>query len=282
MTETTTPLDALRREADALDTALFDVVLRRLALAATSASTLDPAREAQTMRALARQWRGPVAPSVGLRMWREMLGATLRQHGPVSLHVADAEREVCELARAQFGSAMPMTVYPTSSMVVQALAEDRHAIGVVPAPQSDDGQPGWWSNLAPPNGVGPRIFAKLPFFQDDDSAVRYRPAYALASVPVTASGEDTTLVAVFLRSEMSRSRLAQLLKTATLDAHVVAMGHDQPAQAPRRFLVEVAGFLGLSDARLNALMAHSGDEIADIALVGAFANPVVFGSGMKP
>jgi len=275
------PLDALRRDADALDVELFDLVRRRLALA-SAASALDPAGEARTMRALARQWSGPVAPSVGLRMWREMVGAALCLHAPVSLHVADLEREVCELARAQFGSAMPMTVYPISSMVVQALAEDRHAIGVVPVPQSDDRQPGWWSNLAPPNGVGPRIFAKLPFFQGDSSAVRHPSAYALASVPLTASGEDTTLVAVFLRSEMSRTRLGQMLKTATLDAHVVAMGHDQPAQAPRRFLVEVAGFLGAADARLNALIAHGGEEIADIALVGAFANPVVFGDGMKP
>jgi len=76
MTETTIPLDELRRQADALDTALFDLVLRRLALGATSMPALDPAHEAQTMRALARQWSGPVAASVGLRMWREMIGAT--------------------------------------------------------------------------------------------------------------------------------------------------------------------------------------------------------------
>ena len=176
---------------------------------------------------------------------------------------------------------MPMTVYPTSSMVVQAVAEDRHAIGVVPVPQSDDGQPGWWSNLSPPNGTGPRIFAKLPFFQGGSLPVRYPAAYALASVSVAPTGDDTTLIAVFLRSALSRSRLAQMLKTATLDAQVVAMGHDQPAQAPRRFLVEAAGFLTGSDARLNSLMAHSGEEIADIALVGAFANPVVFGNGSR-
>ena len=281
MTETDTSLDASRRAVDALDAAMLDAVLRRLAPEVTAGGALDPAGEALAMRKLARQWRGGVAPSVGLRVWRELIGANLRQHHPVSLHVADTEREVCELARAQFGSAMPMTVYATSSMVVQALAEDRHAIGVVPVPQSDDGQPGWWSNLAPANGAGPRVFARLPFFQNDGSAVRYPAAYALASVPVTATGDDTTLVAVFLRSEMSRSRLAQMLKLATLDAQIVAMGHDQPALAPRRFLVETAGFLSASDSRLNALVAHGGDEIADLSVVGAFANPVVFGDGSK-
>ena len=107
--------------------------------------------------------------------------------------------------------------------------------------------------------------------------MRYPSSYALASVPVTPSGDDTTLIVVFLRGEMSRMRLAQVLKLATLDAHIVAMGHDQPAQAPRRFLVEAAGFLSASDSRLNALKAHGGEEIADLALVGAFANPVVFG-----
>ena len=289
MTDTMTPLDALRREIDALDAALLELVLRRLEVSTAlteakgvlRAPALDPAREAEIMRTLAKQWRGPVAPSVGLRIWRELIGALLLQQGPVSLHVADTERDVCELARVQFGSALPMTVYATSSMVVQALVEDPYAIGVAAAPQSDDGQPGWWSNLAPPNGTGPRIFAKLPFFQNDGSAVRYPSAYALGSVPIKASGDDTTLVAVFLRSEMSRTRLAQMLKMATLDAQIVAMGHDQPAQSPRRFLVEVAGFLSSTDSRLNALRAHGGEEIAHISLVGAFANPVVF-DGSKP
>ncbi len=280
MTETATLLETTRREVDALDAALFDLVMRRLN--APDTALLHPAREAEIMRRLAAQWQSDVPASVGLRVCREILSAALRRHAAVSLHVADTEREVCELARTHFGSAMPMTVYPTSSMVVQALAEDRNAIGVVPLPVSDDGQPGWWSNLAPPNGTGPRVIAKLPFFLSDGLAVRHPPAYALASVPVTASGDDTTLVVVFLRGEMSRARLGQVLKLATLDAHILAMGHDQPGLAPRRFLVEAAGFLGPSDPRLNALKTHGGEEIADIALVGAFANPIVVRDGPKP
>ena len=86
---------------------------------------------------------------------------------------------------------------------------------------------------------------------------------------------------VCLRGEMSRSRLAQVIKQTTLDAQIVAMGHDQPERAPSRFLVEAAGFLALDNSRLNALKANSGEEIADITLVGAYANPVVFGSGSK-
>ena len=279
MTEPTAERDTTTGDADALDKALLEQVTHRLEHA--GAAVLDPTREAQSMRSLAKAWRGPVAPSVGLRIYREVLGAALRRHAPVSLHVADSEREVGDMARAHFGFAMPMTLYPTSSMVVQALVDDKNAIGVVGAPQNDDGQAGWWSNLAPPNGAGPRIVAKLPFFQGDVSAERHPLAYALASVPLTASGDDTTLVVVFLRGEMSRTRLAQVLKQTTLDAQIVAMGHDQPERAARRFLIEAAGFLNISDPRLHALKANSGDEIAHIALVGAYANPVVFGSGWK-
>ena len=100
-------------------------------------------------------------------------------------------------------------------------------------------------------------------------------------MPLTASGDDTTLVVVFLRSEMSRSKLAQALKTTTLESQIIAMGHDPPERAPSRFLVEAAGFLTPTDSRLNALKAHGGEEIADIAVVGAFANPVIFGGGSK-
>ena len=274
----TAALDETTREVDALDASLLDLVMRRLN--APDAVALDPAREAQIMRALALRWRSDVPPSVGLHVCRELLAASWRRHAPVSLHVAD-NRDLTDLARVHFGSSLPLNVYPTASMVVQALGEDRHAIGVIPMPASDDVQAGWWSNLSAPNGSGPRIVAKLPFFQGDGSPVRHPPAYALASVPVTASGDDTTLVVVFLRGEMSRPRLGQVLKTATLDAQIVAMGRDQPERAPRRFLIEVAGFLNINDPRLNALKAHGGEEIADIALVGAYANPVVF-NGSKP
>jgi hypothetical protein len=275
MTEPAAQLDATTHDADARDKALLDAVIHRLESA--EGTILDPAHEARVMRALAATWRGPVAPSVGLRVYREVLGAALRRHRPVSLHVADKDRDVAELARAHFGFAIPMTIYPTSSMVVQALVDDRNAIGVVPAPLSDDGQAGWWSNLSPATGTGPRIVAKLPFFQGDGSIVRHPVSYALASVPVTASGDDTTLIAVFLRGELSRSRLGQVLKATTLDAQVIAMGHDQPERAARRFLVEAAGFVQVNDSRLNALRAHGGDEIADVTIVGAYANPVIFG-----
>jgi hypothetical protein len=263
------------RDADALDASLIDLVVRRLN--ASDGAILDPARETATMRRLAAEWRSDVPAGVGLRMYRELIGAALRRHAPVSLHVADSDRDLCEAARMHFGYAMPLTVYPTSSMVVQALADDSHAIGIVPAPTSDDGQAGWWSNLSAPSGTGPRIVAKLPFFQGDGSPVRQPPCYVVASVPVAASGDDTTLVVVFLRSEMSRPRLGQVLKMTTLDAQVIAMGRDQPERSATRFLIEAAGHLSFTDSRLEALRAHGGEEIADVTIVGAYANPVVFG-----
>jgi chorismate mutase len=275
----TAPLEETTREVDALDASLTDLIMRRLN--APDAASHNPAREAQLMRALALRWHTDVPQSVGLHIFRELLAASWRRHAPVSLHVADTERDLTDLARAHFGSPLPMTVYPTASMVVQALADDRHAIGVVPVPASDDGQPGWWSNLSPPDRNGPRVVGKLPFFQGDASPMRRPPAYALASVPVTASGDDTTLIVVSLHRGLSRARIGQVVKTATLDAQIIAMGRDQPERAPRCFLIEAAGFLSASDQRLQALKAHGGEEIADVALIGAYANPVVF-NGSKP
>lgn len=275
----TAPVHETLREVDALDASLVDLVMRRLN--APEPRALNPALEAQAMRKLAAQWRSDTPASVGLRVHRELIGASLRRHAPVSLHVADTERDFCEIARLHFGAALPLTVYPTSSMVIQALVDDRHAIGVVPVPASDELQPGWWSNLSPPSGTGPRVVAKLPFFQNDGAILRQPPSFVLASVPVATSGNDTTLVVVFLRGEMSRARLGQVLKMTTLDAQIIAAGRDQPERAPTRFLVEAAGYLSLSDPRLRALKAHGGAEIADVAIVGAYANPVVFGD-MRP
>src|SRR5262249_19776412 len=128
MTEPAAKIAAAQQGADALDAALLDVLTRHLDVAARSG--LDPAREARAMRQLAGGWRADAPPSVGLRVYGEVLGASLRKHSPVSLHVAASERDVSELARAHFGFSLPMTVHPTASTVVQALVDDRHAVGV--------------------------------------------------------------------------------------------------------------------------------------------------------
>ena len=53
MVETLTQLAGLRQEVDALDASLLDLIVRRLD--SEAAYTLDPAREAEIMRNLARR-----------------------------------------------------------------------------------------------------------------------------------------------------------------------------------------------------------------------------------
>src|SRR4026207_1059623 len=109
----TAALEETIREVDALDAALIDLIMRRLN--APDAEAHNPAREAHLMRALALRWRTDVPQSVGLHIFRELRAAAGRRHAPVSLHVADTERDLTDLARAHFGSPLPMTVYPTAS-----------------------------------------------------------------------------------------------------------------------------------------------------------------------
>src|SRR5262245_3014310 len=99
------------REVDALDASLIDLILRRLN--APGAAALNPAQEAQLMRALALRWQSDVPPSTGLHIFREILAASWRKHAAVSLHVVDTAREITDLARAHFGMVLPLTAYPT-------------------------------------------------------------------------------------------------------------------------------------------------------------------------
>src|ERR1700758_2896810 len=85
----------LRRRIDAIDDQMHDLLMERAEIVAQVAASkrggdvafYQPAREAQILRRLAARHHGilPVAPV--LRIWREMLAATVRLETPFAVAV---------------------------------------------------------------------------------------------------------------------------------------------------------------------------------------------------
>ena len=284
-------LDELRQEIDEIDDALHDLLMRRadvtravagikrpsaggraVAPGGAVAPAVRPAREAQILRRLLARHRGDMPPSVIVRIWREIIAASLQAQAKFHLHVFGGENQntFFDLAHAYFGALTPIRAHAKSSLVAHACAEEPDSLGIVPLPESDDGGAPWWAQLASAGQPGPRIIARLPFLNGDES---YVAAYVLGSVEQEPSGDDTTLLRLETAEDLSRARLTSLLKDAGFEATMIAAGHSAEKGQGSTALLAVAGFVAASDPRLAVLRQDAGEQLTNVDLVGGFANP---------
>src|ERR1700751_838961 len=118
MPPTLQELEGLRRRLDEIDDRLQDLLIERAEIIAmVMASKKDgnqpafqPAREAEMIRRLVGRHHGAFPVATLVRMWREMLAATVRLQAPFSVAVfAPSERQgYWDLARDHYGSFTPM------------------------------------------------------------------------------------------------------------------------------------------------------------------------------
>ena len=282
-------LEDLRREIDAIDDALHDLLIRRSDVTRAVAKVkqpvseqgngalvpaLRPAREAAILRRLLARHKGDLPPQVLVRIWREIIAASLRVQGRFHLHVyaADNQSGFADLAHAHFGALTPIRTHARPSMVVHACAEEPNSLGIVPLPEIEESGPAWWTQLAPAGEKGPRVVAKLPFVWEGDDGLS---AYAIGTVEQEPSGDDTTLLLLEIAPGVSRTTLKSLLRSAGLKARLMATGRLLEKKVPDEVLLEVEGFVGKDDARLATLANAPGDAITRVSPIGGYANPFI-------
>ena len=282
-------LDDLRREVDGIDDAMHDLLIRRaevsraIALVKQPGAGADvgsltpamrPAREAEILRRLLARHRGDLPPQVVVRIWREIIAASLRMQSKYQLHVFAGNHETAflNLANAYFGLLAPIRSHPRVSLVVHACTEETNSLGLVPLPEIEDPGAAWWAQLAPAGQPGPRVIAKLPFVTNGDELPS---AYVIGAIEQEASGDDTTLLLLEISAGLSRTKLQSLLQGAGFKAKLAATGRTSDKKVPDEALIEVKGFIGKDDKRLKALAEAAGEAVLRIAPIGGFANPVV-------
>lgn len=279
-------LGDLRREIDAIDDALHDLLIQRAEAssaiarvkqdAADGAPAIRPAREAIILRRLLARHRGNLAPKAVVRIWREIIAASLHMQAKFQLHVCAGDNQAVyyDLARAYFGSMMPIRIHTKASLVVHACAEEANALGIVPMPAFEKPDFAWWSQLAPSGSHGPRVFAKLPFIGDGEDTPS---AYAVGAVEQEASGDDTTLLVLEIVAGLSRAKLQTFFKDAGLETKLIAAARIAEKSVPDEVLVEAKGFIAKDDPALARFMEFAGDSVSSATPVGGFANPVSVG-----
>ena len=278
----------LRREIDVLDDQIQDLLRRRAEAVQRVAVTkrqagdndgvfLRPGREAQILRRLLERHRnGLPAPAV-VRIWREMISSLYELQAPVkvAVHAPNKSAARWDLARDFYGSTTPMQLCTTATAVMRAVSSQPATIGVMAMPEDGEKEV-WWPLLASRAEDTPRIVARLPFVPNPRGQFAELGAYVVTRTPPEESGEDCTLVVVYMNEDApSLARLTGLLAQAGLDGRVLAQHRGTSGVA--RMLVEVAGFLPENDARLGAFMAADPVLIADAVVIGAYPVPVAEG-----
>lgn len=242
-------LDQIRAEIDRIDQAVHDLLMQRVEVVrrvakvkGASAPKWRPAREAALLRRLAARHKGEMPLGVLVRIWREMIvGGSLALQEAVSVSVAEG---TWDLARDHFGSAVPFKARKSAAQVVRDVASGKATIGVVPAPAAGDA---WWTLLGAKDA--PKVVAWLPFVTSGKTK-----AVAIARVAFEPSGSDRSLF-------VTEAGGATVLKKAGLAAR-------RTASDGKRDLIEVAGFVGEDDARLQD------PKLSRIVAIGGYAEPL--------
>src|SRR5258705_8281399 len=204
MSPNSSDITGLRRRLDEIDDRLHDLLVDRAEIVSLVAASkkdgnqpaFQPAREAEIIRRLVGRHHGDFPVATLVRMWREMLAATVRLQSPFAVAVfAPTEAQgFWDLARDHYGSSTPMSAYRSTGQVIRTVTEGRAAIGVLPMPQEGEADP-WWRQLLSKDENAPRVVARLPFGARGNARSDGADALAIGRGTQQETGADRTFLA---------------------------------------------------------------------------------------
>ncbi|MBV8737253.1 MAG: chorismate mutase [Alphaproteobacteria bacterium] len=273
-------LTDLRRRIDMIDDQMHDLLMERAEIVAQVAASkrggdvafYQPAREAQILRRLAARHHGilPVAPV--LRIWREMLAATVRLETPftVAVFVPAQSQGSWDLARDHYGSHTPISACRSSREVIRAVIEGNATVGILPIPEEGEPDP-WWPRLGSQNGDAPRVIARLPFGIRGNARSDHTDAFAIGRSTQQETGADRTLFVTQSVINTSRARLLELL--AAVDLNGIVLASYEEAQCTLH-LIDLEGFIPTSDPRISRFYKQFGSAQYRLLSFGGYASPL--------
>ena len=281
MVEATESLGQVRERIDTLDDRIHDLIIERTAVvqsvirakAGDAAPAYRPGREARILRRLAARHDGPFPLLPLVRIWREIIAASLGLQGgfAVALHAGEDTDDYSGLARDHFGAATPVSVHQTHAGVVNAVTEGSAAVGILPFPNDGDTRP-WWPRLV--HGIaGPSIVARLPFAPMPVHSTETDDGLVIAMMAPEPSGDDCSFVALRTGPASSRARINDAFKTLSLEPTMMLAQDDAADPEVSLFLVEFDGFIEPDDARIATLLADLDGPAPGIWVLGAYAKP---------
>jgi len=281
MSEIPSDLDGLRRRIDEIDDRLQDLLAERLEIVAGVAAhkrgkgaiaAHQPAREAEIIRRLVRRNKGGFPAATLVRMWRELLAATVRLQSSfaVAVYAPPQTPGYWDLARDHYGSQTPMVPYRSTSHVIGAVMDGQAAVGVLPMPAEDDPDP-WWRHLLSTDGNAPHVIARLPFGARGNACPNGADALAIGRGSEQPTGQDRTFFATENTPDISRARIVSTLSELGLACTFIAFCEHADSV---NTLIEIDGFVPAGDPRLGRFQGQLGKSLSRLLRLGSYAVPL--------
>ena len=132
MSEIRSDLEELRRRIDEIDDRLLDLFIERIEIVSQVAAYKNssgavaphqPAREAEIVRRLIERNGGAFPPATLVRIWRELLAATVRQQSnfAIAVYAPPENPGYWDIARDHYGSHTTMAAYRSAPQVIRAV-----------------------------------------------------------------------------------------------------------------------------------------------------------------
>ena len=283
MANSKTTLDELRRRLDDIDDQVHDLLMRRTEIVEQVAAekrgnnvpALRPGREAMILRRLAGRHAGSFPLPSLVRMWREMLAATVAMQTKfaVAVYLPKDSSGYWDLARDHFGSHTPMTPYRSIGQVIRAVTDGLANVGILPMPHEDDADP-WWRFFVSDDEATPRVLARLPFAGRGNARSDGGDALAVGSGTLEATGDDHSLIVFETRGAISRARIFSALAASKLTCTFFA--DYKPSRESALNLIELSDFVLPGDPRLAQFKTHisATTAVERILSLGSYATPL--------
>lgn len=274
-------LDDVRRDIDAIDDALQDLLIRRTELVEEVRGIkrdwrvkIQPSREAQILYRLVQRHRGPFPKRDLVAIWRILICATLSFEGPfsVAVYAPSGATGYWDLARDHFGPCTPASRHGSVRSVIEAVHRQDAIVGVLPMPRQDDADP-WWRHIVTSHPEAPKIIARLPF-ADYGAARGGLEALAICPVAVLPTGRDRSFLAAEASQRLGLDQFASALREAGLECLFASVWRDDEAPDSWLYLAEVEGCLAAADDRLGRLQHVLGKPLNRLLLLGGYALPL--------
>ncbi|MCW8914585.1 MAG: chorismate mutase [Magnetovibrio sp.] len=275
-------LSEIRQEIDAIDDQIHGLLKNRTKLIEEVRAykqndqvKIRPAREAEIIYRLYAQHDGKFPKRELFRIWRELIVATLGMEGPFSCGVFMDEDgdSFWDVARDQYGSYTPMTPFPSTRRIIEAVQKQEVTVGILPLPERREVDP-WWRRMAFEGADVPRIIARLPFVPGSNSRPSDLEALVISPVPQEPTGRDRTYIVLESAEQLAPTQISTALKTIGLNLITATEAHDENRPSIWQILIEVDDFVAPDDERLKLFTNTFDGSIQFAVTIGGYATPI--------
>lgn len=277
-------LTEFRSQIDEIDEAIIDYLLKRTEIVKqvgklkheheTVYCPIRSGREAEMLRRITAKFAGSSFPAqAAASIWRIIIGAStsIEEKLVISVFSDQKDNGLYWLAREYFGSHIPLVKHSNIRRIIGDIMDGKSNIGVIPYPRNAENSD-WWTALLQQGENSPKIFAYIPFIQNNSSEKEISPAFAVARLVPEPSSEDISVIVIEADHNVSQSRLQTALSKEGLEATWLNIATLKPTS--RHHLVEIKGFITPEHEGFGAALSSMGRSIFTSHFLGAYAAPI--------